>query len=194
MRQYRWSFTGSIRHEGRTFAPPVPEGGNGCGRRGVSRAAGRQSLCRPVRGQDPHPWDPKKGQAKVRIDGKAKVTGAKVFARDIRAQDMPHWPQQQAHAFILRTTGADIDAGRRTYIAVCADARNLIAVTLDGIRAQHFGEKESMQEMPGFAGKLSDKEVADLSDYMRATWGAAAMVSEAQVKAVRAEGGNGAGR
>jgi hypothetical protein len=24
--------------------------------------------------------------------------GAKVFARDIRARDMPHWPQQQSHA------------------------------------------------------------------------------------------------
>eukprot|EP01032_Pedospumella_encystans_P029572 gene29572-33392_t len=94
------------------------------------------------------------------------------------------------------------DAGRRTYVAVCAgchgldgggkphaavalkgntsvrsaDAHNLIAVTLDGIRAQHFGEKESMQEMPGFAGKLSDKEVADLSNYMRASWGGGARV------------------
>jgi hypothetical protein len=47
------------------------------------------------------------GQAKFRIDGIAKVTGAKVFARDVRAADMPHWPKQQAHAFILRTTLAD---------------------------------------------------------------------------------------
>ena len=35
------------------------------------------------------------------------MTGAKVFARDIRARDMPHWPQQQAHALVLRTTMAD---------------------------------------------------------------------------------------
>ena len=55
----------------------------------------------------PVAWDPKNGQAMVRIDGKAKVTGAKVFARDIRAKDMPHWPQQQSHAFILRATRAD---------------------------------------------------------------------------------------
>ena len=55
----------------------------------------------------PVAWDPKNGQASIRIDGKAKVTGAKVFARDIRAQDMPHWPQQQSHAFILRTTRTD---------------------------------------------------------------------------------------
>ncbi|WP_093556042.1 cytochrome c [Pseudoduganella namucuonensis] len=112
--------------------------------------------------------------------------------------------------------GADIDAGRRTYIAVCAgchgaegqgkphvavplkgnssvrnaDPHNLVAVTLDGIKAQHFGEKESMQEMPGFA-KLSDKEVADLSNYMRGGWGGvSAKVTEAQVQAIRAEGGS----
>ncbi|SFV00313.1 CO or xanthine dehydrogenase, Mo-binding subunit [Polaromonas sp. YR568] len=54
----------------------------------------------------PVQWDPKAG-AKFRVDGIAKVSGDKVFARDIRARDMPHWPQQQAHAFILRTTQAD---------------------------------------------------------------------------------------
>ena len=118
---------------------------------------------------------------------------------------------------VVKATGADIDAGRRTYVAVCAgchgadgggkphsavalkgnssvrsaDPHNLIAVTLDGIKAQHFGEKESMQEMPGFAGKLSDKEVTDLSNYMRASWGGAAKVSEAQVRTVRDEAGKG---
>ena len=50
---------------------------------------------------------PRPVSAKFRIDGIAKVTGAKVFARDIRAADMPHWPNQQSHAFILRTTLAD---------------------------------------------------------------------------------------
>lgn len=52
-------------------------------------------------------WDPKKKSVKFRIDGKAKTMGKKVFARDVRATDMPHWPQKQAHAFILRTTQAD---------------------------------------------------------------------------------------
>lgn len=44
---------------------------------------------------------------RMRLDGRSKVMGAKVFARDIRARDMPHWPQQQSHAFIVRTTLAD---------------------------------------------------------------------------------------
>lgn len=52
-------------------------------------------------------WDADKKRIRLRIDGRAKVTGKKVFARDIRAADMPHWPQKQAHAFIVRTTRAD---------------------------------------------------------------------------------------
>src|SRR5215470_10892102 len=44
---------------------------------------------------------------KYRVDGPSKVTGGKVFARDIRARDIPHWPQQQAHALVLRATFAD---------------------------------------------------------------------------------------
>lgn len=55
-----------------------------------------------------HPkWDAEKKCILFRIDGSAKVRGEKVFARDIRAIDMPHWPQKQAHAFILRACKAD---------------------------------------------------------------------------------------
>lgn len=52
-------------------------------------------------------WDPQTKRVRFRIDGRAKVMGQKVFARNIRAVDMPHWPQKQAHAFILRVTKAD---------------------------------------------------------------------------------------
>lgn len=55
----------------------------------------------------PVEWDATNGHPKFRVDGIAKVTGSKVFARDVRASDMPHWPKQQAHAFILRATQAD---------------------------------------------------------------------------------------
>jgi CO/xanthine dehydrogenase Mo-binding subunit len=55
----------------------------------------------------PISWNAADGSARFRVDGTAKVTGAKVFAYDIRARDMPHWPQQQSHALILRTTRAD---------------------------------------------------------------------------------------
>jgi CO/xanthine dehydrogenase Mo-binding subunit len=52
-------------------------------------------------------WNARDDSLKYRIDATSKVTGGKVFARDIRARDMPHWPQQQAHALMLRVTRAD---------------------------------------------------------------------------------------
>src|SRR6516225_10386085 len=52
-------------------------------------------------------WNGRDGTLKYRIDAVAKVTGQKVFARDIRACDMPHWPQQQGHALVLRVIKAD---------------------------------------------------------------------------------------
>jgi mono/diheme cytochrome c family protein len=127
--------------------------------------------------------------------------------------DRPLAPQALKPAGLA---GADIDAGRRTYLALCAgchgvegggkphvavamngntslrnaNPHNLVAVTLDGIKAQHFGAQESMQEMPGFAGKLNDREVADLVNYLRGAWGGvAAKVTERQVRAIREEGG-----
>lgn len=52
-------------------------------------------------------WDPATRRVKNRLDAYAKITGQKVFAFDIRAKDMPHWPQEQSHAMILRVTHAD---------------------------------------------------------------------------------------
>lgn len=51
------------------------------------------------------------------------------------------------------------------------DARNLIVSILDGLPAQNFPNNESMQSMPGFSHRLSNKEIADLVNYLRATWG-----------------------
>ena len=52
-------------------------------------------------------WNAADGSVKFRIDGTAKVAGEKVFAFDIRARDLPHWPQQQTHALLLRARFAD---------------------------------------------------------------------------------------
>jgi hypothetical protein len=41
-----------------------------------------------------------------RIDGPPKVTGAKVYAADFRARDMPGWPRDTAHALLLKTPDA----------------------------------------------------------------------------------------
>ena len=54
-----------------------------------------------------------------RIDGVAKVTGAKLYASDFRAADMPGWPATTSHALLVRApdathvyTGIDLDAAR----------------------------------------------------------------------------------
>lgn len=49
-------------------------------------------------------WSGGPGKARFRIDGLAKVTGQKIYARDFRANDMPGWPQAERMAMILRAT------------------------------------------------------------------------------------------
>src|SRR5262245_5161441 len=70
------------------------------GSRGFAALFETGELTRPV-------WNASDRALKYRIDATAKVTGEKYFARDIRARDMPHWPQQQGHALVLRVTKAD---------------------------------------------------------------------------------------
>ena len=41
-----------------------------------------------------------------RIDGVAKVTGAKLYASDFRPADLPGWPSKTAHAMLLRVADA----------------------------------------------------------------------------------------
>jgi CO/xanthine dehydrogenase Mo-binding subunit len=41
-----------------------------------------------------------------RIDGVAKVTGAKLYAADFRAADLPGWPSATSHALLIRAPDA----------------------------------------------------------------------------------------
>jgi hypothetical protein len=41
-----------------------------------------------------------------RVDGVAKVTGAKLYASDFRAADLPGWPSKTAYAMVLRAADA----------------------------------------------------------------------------------------
>ncbi|MBG0803406.1 molybdopterin-dependent oxidoreductase [Methylocystis sp. H4A] len=50
-------------------------------------------------------WNPAATGA-GRIDGVAKVTGAKLYASDFRAADLPGWPTHTAHAMLIRTANA----------------------------------------------------------------------------------------
>jgi CO/xanthine dehydrogenase Mo-binding subunit len=50
-------------------------------------------------------WNPAANGA-GRIDGVAKVTGAKLYASDFRAVDLPGWPANTSHAILIRAPDA----------------------------------------------------------------------------------------
>src|SRR3981081_464884 len=50
-------------------------------------------------------WNPAANGA-GRIDGVAKVTGAKLYASDFRAADLPGWPATTSHAILVRAPDA----------------------------------------------------------------------------------------
>ncbi len=50
-------------------------------------------------------WNPAAG-GRGRIDALPKVTGAKLYASDFRAADLPGWPQNTSHGMLIRTADA----------------------------------------------------------------------------------------
>src|SRR6476620_6701292 len=50
-------------------------------------------------------WNPAATGA-GRIDGVSKVTGAKLYASDFRAADLPNWPQTTSYAMLIRAADA----------------------------------------------------------------------------------------
>src|SRR5215813_12933041 len=51
-------------------------------------------------------WNPAAIPSGGRIDGPAKVAGAKLYASDFRAADLSGWPSQTSHALLIRATDA----------------------------------------------------------------------------------------
>jgi CO/xanthine dehydrogenase Mo-binding subunit len=66
-------------------------------------------------------WNPAANGA-GRIDGVAKVTGAKLYASDFRAADLPGWPSKTAHAILVRAPDA-------THVYTGIDLARLTGVT-----------------------------------------------------------------
>ncbi|MBV8033926.1 molybdopterin cofactor-binding domain-containing protein [Roseateles sp.] len=75
-------------------------------------------------------WSGGPGKARFRIDGLAKVTGQKIYARDFRVADMPGWPSIERMAMILRATQPGLAfAGLDLSRLDAADARPLLTIT-----------------------------------------------------------------
>ena len=67
-----------------------------------------------------------------------------------------------------------------------AEPRNLLVAMLAGIGRENFPHRASLQAMPGFADKLSDRQAAELANYLRAVWGGQKPdVTAAAVRALR---------
>src|SRR5258705_2994493 len=73
----------------------------------LSRLGGAEAAGLPPRASLPGRanWNPAANGA-GRVDGTAKVTGAKLYASDFRAADLPGWPANTSHAMLIRAPDA----------------------------------------------------------------------------------------
>ena len=104
--------------------------------------------------------------------------------------------QKNAH-LVVGPAEKSVEAGHRTYVGLCAGCHgtqgegrphasvplatnttamfeiphNLIKIIRDGVPARRLAGSERMQEMPAFRDRLSDREIAELANYLRVTWG-----------------------
>src|ERR1700704_5677052 len=110
----------------------------------LSRLAAAQDAGFPARAVLPgrQGWNPAAIGA-GRIDGVAKITGAKLYASDFRAADLPGWPANTSHAMLVRAADAThVYAG--TDLARLSDAlKPSVAVTAAdlepiGVRVPEF--------------------------------------------------------
>lgn len=62
---------------------------------------GRWPVSQAATMNPPEGWSGGPGQARYRIDGLAKVTGQKIYARDFQPIDLPDWPTKYRHALVV---------------------------------------------------------------------------------------------
>lgn len=90
----------------------------------------------------PDGWSGAAGRARYRIDGLAKVTGQRIYARDFLPEDLPGWPAEYRHALVLCApfndhvfAGIDLDALPR-------DGRPAVVVTAEDLAGDGIGVAE----------------------------------------------------
>jgi len=95
-------------------------------------------------------WNPAATGA-GRIHGVAKVTGAKLYATDFRAADLPGWPSKTAHAILVRAPDAThvytgLDLARLTG----ASKPNVVVTAADLARAGTIGRGAQFRQHKSF--------------------------------------------
>lgn len=102
----------------------------------------------------PGSWSGPPGEAHYRIDGLAKVTGQKIYARDFHPADMPGWPTQYRHALVLCSPFVDHIFDGIHLDALPRDGRPQVVITGDDLARDGIGIAE--EEYP--AGKYIVKK------------------------------------
>ncbi len=99
-------------------------------------------------------WSGPAGEARYRIDGLAKVTGQKIYARDFHPADLPGWPTQFQHALVLCSPFVDHIFAGVNLDALPRNGRPQVVITGDDLERDGIGIAE--EEYP--AGKYIVKK------------------------------------
>lgn len=111
----------------------------------------------------PGGWSAGPGKARFRIDGLAKVTGQKIYARDFQPRDMPDWPVEYRHALVVRADFVDhlfegidlgvLPRGGRPAVVITGEdlARDKIGIAEEDYPEGHYLVKRG--ERPSFLGQ-----------------------------------------
>ncbi|MDG2304733.1 MAG: molybdopterin-dependent oxidoreductase [Candidatus Binatia bacterium] len=104
----------------------------------------------------PGSWSGAPGKAHYRIDGLAKVTGQKIYARDFNPADMPGWPTEYQYALVLCAPFVDHVFDGVNLDDLPREGRPQVVVTGDDLERDKIGIAE--EEYP--AGKYLVKKGA----------------------------------
>src|ERR1700687_2038816 len=129
----------------------------------LSRLGSAQEAEFPARAMLPgrQSWNPATNGA-GRIDGVAKVTGAKLYASDFRAADLPGWPTTTSHAILIRAPDATHVYAGMDLARLSSALRPSVAVTAEdlakiGTRVPEFHAGDlfcSVGKTPLYMGQL----------------------------------------
>ena len=102
-------------------------------------AEASHSFASPVQPAGHHTsWALAPGRARARIEGLAKVTGQKIYARDFRAKDLPGWPQSAQSVMILRASRVDRIFEAVDFSSLPKNLRPTKVITAKDIGAAHI--------------------------------------------------------
>lgn len=127
----------------------------------------------------PGGWSGSPGEARHRIDGLAKVTGQKIYARDFRPIDLPGWPVRYRHALVVRATFVDHVFEGLDLEQLPEELQPVVTITADELARDNIGiAKEDypagdylapIGEPPSYLGQdLAILLYDDLATYNRA--------------------------